>query len=399
MKGQISPHARQDGSIVPGSWHLRIELPRGADGKRRQKKVTFKGTQRAAEKEWARLQADANAGALLPATKETVESYVGAWLKKRAADGISPRTLETWGTMARAYVIPQLGKIPLEKLTPRQVEEFYTFLRSAARVRGKGGLSGRSVHHVHRFLSQVMKSAVRLEMIPKNPTEWVGPRAVKPPARKHVAKFTGAALRALYAAVEGTWLYVPVVLATGMGLRRGEVLALKWERVDFKTGVLEVSESLQQLNGCGLFTKAPKTEDSERENTMPEFVAEMLRKHKGEQAAHRLQVGEAWTDQGYVVADGFGNPRTPAALTNGFARMMERLVAADPGLPDLTFHDLRHVCATVQLLMGVPLKVVSKRLGHANIGITADLYAHVLQELDEQAAQKTDEYLRRALGE
>lgn len=392
MRGHLN-----EAPVRPGVWRAVIDLPRGEDNKRRQRTVTiYAAGRREAESKLAKLVADANAGKIATRTKETVESYVSAWLKKREGDGLSPKTLETWRDFSRAYIFPHIGKVPLEKLTPRQVDDLYSTLRASGRRRGEGGLSPRTVLHVHRLLSEAMKSAVRLEVIHRNPCETVGPKGVKLSPRSHVERFDLDALRKLYAAVEGTWLYVPVILATGLGMRRGECLGLTWEAVDLKAGRLDVEKTLQQLRGSDPSLKKPKGEKG-RSASMPAFVADALRKHKGAQAEHKLRAVGAWNEQGFVVTDALGNPRTPNALSLAFAAAMQRLAEQD-GLPVLTFHDLRHVAATAQLMQGVPLKVVSRRLGHATTAITADLYQHVLQEMDDDAAQKTDDYFRQALG-
>ncbi len=376
-----------------GKWRAWFDLPRGEDGRRQQKVVTFQAKgRREADKHVAKLVADANAGRILAPTKHTVETYLAEWLEKRGQDNLSPKTLETWGDLARAYIHPRIGKVVLEKLTPKQVDDLYNGLLLNGRVRGDGGLSRRSVLHVHRLLSEALKHAVKVELIPRNPCDGMAPKGVRHKEREAVEEFDAEALGKLLEATKDTWLYVPIVLATGMGMRRGECLGLIWENVDFKSGAIHTRISVQQLRGKGTFEKRPKGERT-RTAAMPGFVAGALRKHKSAQAAHRLQVGEAWEDRGFVVTDGFGNPRSPGSLTHAFRDVIER-----EGLPKITFHDLRHVNATLLLLKGVDVKIVSERLGHSTSAITRDLYQHVLRPMDQEAARATDDFFRGAVG-
>ncbi|MBI3911571.1 MAG: site-specific integrase [Armatimonadetes bacterium] len=209
------------------------------------------------------------------------------------------------------------------------------------------------------------------------------------PARLERPFLSPEELGRLLEGVRGDWLYLPALLAGVAGLRRGEVLALRWADVDFRAGTLIVR---QTLGADGRFAE-PKSRESRREITLPAFLLAELQRHKAAQAEHRLQVGDAWTDRGFVVADGLGNPRSPGSLTHAFAELTARA-----GLPKITFHDLRHVNATLLLLAGVPDKVASERLGHCDTQITRDLYQYVLPRMDEEAARKTDDFFRRALG-
>lgn len=377
----------------PGVWRAWIDLPRLEDGKRRRKCITIYATgKRDAQSQHAKLVAAALAGDILAPTKETVESYLGRWLEKRKADGLSPKTLETWRDFTRAYIAPHVGRVVLEKLAPKHVEELYTKLLVSGRRQGEGGLAPRTVLHVHRLLSEAMKSAVRLQLIPRNPCDGLGPKVGAHVEREGVKQYDEPTIRRLLDAAAGTWLEVPVLLAAGLGMRRGECLGLQWSAVNFKLGTLTIRQSVQSLRGQGTFEKSPKS-GKPRELALPEFLAEALRKHKGAQAAHRLQLGDAWTDRGFVNTDGMGNPRSPGSLTFAFTQLIER-----EDLPPITFHDLRHLNATLLLLEGVDVKIVSARLGHCNTTITRDLYQHVLKPMDDDAARKTDAFFRRAMG-
>lgn len=203
--------------------------------------------------------------------------------------------------------------------------------------------------------------------------------------RREPTVLTEEQTESLLAAVEGSRLYLPVVLAVGSGLRRGELLALRWSDVDLEAGKLTVVRTLSETRDDGLLFKEPKSATSRRVVTLPAFAVEALKEHKKAQAAHRLEVGPGYKDQGLVMPAEDGSPWTPNLLTGAFCDLMNTL-----GLPRIRFHDLRHGHITHLLLRGVPLKVASARAGHSGIAITGDLYGHLLPGADEEAAAKLD---------
>jgi integrase len=408
MKGKILEHR-------PGVWHLRLELHRAGDGKRRQTMRTFRGSKREAQNEWRRLQALADAGQLLPLKgaavraraeaeaeaarlaeeaaqpKPTVAAYLAEFLNEKRTSGLSPKTLETWADFCRAYINPRIGSIVLTELKSRDVKALYTQLALNGRTRGEGGLSDTTILHVHRLLSEALRAAMMGDepLIPRNPCDGQAPRHGGREERHGVKAYDRATLRRLYTAVDDHWLYLPVLLSTGLGLRRGEVLGLRWSDIDLTRGTLSVRQTVQEIRGHGLIFKAPKTKKSVRTVTLPAFVLEALQEHSAAQMVHRAEVKEAWQDSGLVIADQTGAPRRPGAVTHAFAKMIKR-----HELPEITYHDLRHVNATLLLLAGVDTKVVSARLGHCNTTITRDLYQHVVDAQDAAAAQATDAFFR-----
>lgn len=386
MKGHIR-------EVRPGVWRAWVDLPRLDDNKRRQRCFTINaGGKRDADRQLAKLIADACAGEIAAPTKLTVESYLVQWLEKREVEGLAPKSLELWRNLSRFYVTPYIGKVVLERLTPNQIDGLYTKLLTSGRRQCEGGLSPATVGHVHRLLTGAMKSAVRLKLISRNPCEGLAPKVVEK-ERENIRDFDAECVRELLARVEGHWIKVPVLLAATMGMRRGEVLALTWADVDLNTGALKVDKAVSQLQGQAPMVKRPKRERT-RKPTMPQFLIEALRRHKGQQAAHRLQLGPAWEDNGLVCPNELGRCRSPEVLSGAFRDLLDTT-----DLPRITFHDLRHVNATLLLLSGVPDKVVADRLGHKDTKITRDLYQHVLPQMDQAAAAATDDFFRRATGD
>ena len=187
-------------------------------------------------------------------------------------------------------------------------------------------------------------------------------------------------------------LYWPVLIALSTGMRRGEILALRWKNVDLDQGLVRVVESLEQTKAKLRF-KAPKTEKA-RAVTLPAFAIDDLRRHRHEQAEQLLPLGVRQTGETLVCARQDGEPLQPHSLTHQFRRFLGGL----KDLPRLRFHDLRHTHATLLLLAGEHPKVAQERLGHATITTTLDLYSHVTRTMQQDAAGRLDAVFRRAIN-
>jgi len=190
----------------------------------------------------------------------------------------------------------------------------------------------------------------------------------------------------------GKSIYVPILLAVTTGLRRGEVLALRWRDLDLDRGVLTGNQTLEQTRK-GIRTKAPKTKTSRRSVTIPDIAIADLREHRREVAKRRLRLGEGWDADAQVCARYDGLPRSPHA----FSRAFDKLVASTD-LPRITFHGLRHSHATQMLRIGIHPKVAQERLGHSTIATTLDLYSHVTKSMQEDAAAQINTTLRTAFS-
>jgi integrase len=195
----------------------------------------------------------------------------------------------------------------------------------------------------------------------------------------------------LLKAVEGSALHLPVLLAATTGMRRGEILGLRWQDVDLDAATLGVRQSLEETK-TGLVFKPPKTQKGRRSVALPLMTVEVLRRHRVEQAEARLASGRVYQDHGLVIARANGEPIRPSTVTKAFEDL-----ARNAGLQGTRFHDLRHTHATTLLRHGVHPKVVSERLGHSTVGITLDVYSHVLPGMQEEAARRVDAVLRTAM--
>jgi|SRR5262245_12428369 len=224
-------------------------------------------------------------------------------------------------------------------------------------------------------------------MLPRNPAEAAEPPRIERPAMN---TYDVEQTAELLEAVRGTRLFVPVMLGVLCGLRRGEIAALRWRNVDLNTARLAVVESAEQTK-AGVRYKPPKSGRSRTVALAATVVAE-LRAHRARQAEELLRLGIRQNEATFVYAREDGEPMQPRSLTHAWQQMLART-----GLSRIRFHDLRHAHATHLLASGVHPKVASERLGHSKVGITLDLYSHVLPGMQEDAAARVDDAVRAAL--
>lgn len=376
---------------TPGVWSLVVYLGIGADGKKKQKWSTFRGGERAAQRELNRLLAETQAGNTPEPGRLSVTQFLERWLTHAKAT-VSAKTFERYEEIVRKHVMPALGRYSLSKLTPLQIQGAYDSWLLNGRRDGKGGLSAQTVLHHHRVLREALGQAVRWQLLVRNPIDGVDPpRTVE---REMEALDESDTVRLLQG-IRESWLHMPVLLAAMTGMRRGEILAVRWSDVDLKAGVLHVNRSLQQVAGgrAGISFKQPKTAQSRRPIDLPHLLAEALVKHKGRQAERRLVLGNAWEDNDLIVCDDTGRPIVPNQLTQRYAEAMKHLGFT------IRFHDLRHGFASQALQRGENVKLVAATLGHCNPNVTLSIYAHVMPGAGKAAAGRLDDAFRAAMGE
>ncbi len=369
MRGTIRQRAK-------GSWTIQVYAGRDpVTGKKLRIARTVRGTKKEAELALAKLISAVETGVDFNATKMTFAEYADRWLRSKNKK-VRPKTIQRYSDLMRLHIVPIIGGIQLLKLKPLHLEKVYEEASDR-------GLSPQSVLHIHRVLFTALKQAVAWQLIPRNIAEAVTPP--RPEHREVEAMTPRDVVRVLETVVE-TDLEMPTILGLGTGMRLGEVLGLRWSDVDLEKKTARISQTVQETNE-GLVFVPPKTHRSRRSVSLPGFVAHALRKHKKEQSERRLVGGSAWHDLDLVIDRGDGLPVRTSSLSGRFA---DRMKKADI---KLTFHGLRHGHASLMLAAGVHLKVVSERLGHSTIGITADLYTHVAEEVHEAAAASLDAFL------
>ncbi len=380
MKGHIRERS-------PGHWAIVLDVRDPETGKRKRKWHSFRGTKREAQTECSRLVTEFAQGSYIEPSKTTLVMFLGRWLEQ-IEPNVAPRTHERYREIATKNLVPLLGQIALTKLRPDQIAAAYVKALRSGRRDGTGGLSARTVHHMHRILKQALATAVRWRMLTRNPVESVDPPKVE---RRKMSALDAVNTAKLLVHFRGTRMFIPVLIAVMCGLRRGEITALRWGSVDLRRGQLSVIESMEQT-AKGVRSKETKSGRA-RTVALPGMVVDELRRARVAQAEELLKVGVRLADQTHVIVQVDGRPLQPNSLTHEFVR----LLAKAKGLPRIRFHDLRHTHATHLLANGVHPKVAQERLGHASVGVTLDLYSHVLPGMQEDAAAKVDAAIRAAI--
>src|SRR4029453_9311880 len=377
MKGHLRERS-------PGRWAIVIDVP-DSTGKRRQRWHSLQGTKREAPRECARLISELDKGTHVEPSRMTVAAFLERWIEHMQGQ-VSPRSHERYAEIARKNLVPLLGGLVLTKLRPEQISQAYATALANGRRDGSGGLSARTVTHLHRVLREALQQAVRWQMLARNPAD-----AVKPPKveRKQMSVLDTDATIELIEAARPYRIFVPILLGALCGLRRGEIAALRWRSVDLDTGQLEVVASIEQTKaGC-----REKETKSGRARTvaLPVTLIEELRQHRAKQAEELLQLGVRLTDDHYVVMQTDGTSLQPNTITRVFTDFPQAR-----RLKGVRFHHLRHSHATHMLAAGIHPKVASDRLGHSKVGITLDLYSHVMPGMQAEAAAAVDGAMQAA---
>ena len=383
-KGSVIKRPHKDGAGY--SWLVKYDAaPCPVSGERRQRYKTVNGSKKEAEKKLRFLLSQVDNGTAVDPTKETVAEWLRRWLTDYAPMNCSSgATLERYGQLIEKHVIPSLGSVALQKLHSGAVQGLYASKLKDGRLNGEGGLSKRTVHHLHRCLSTSLKVAVSEGLISTNPCDRA--KTVKPDKSDIQCLDDEQTKVMLEAAADSrsATIYPLIVLAVTSAMRRGEIAALKWRDIDLDEGYLWVKKTLEDTKEHGLVLKQPKTETSKRKIHLPPRAVSALLAHRSEQNALRLRLGFGRDGDRYVFEtfrdDQFG-PVRPRALTKMFGSFI-----AGVDVPRITLHGLRHTAATSAIRAGENIVAVSKRLGHAQVSITLDVYTHYISGDDEDIA-------------
>ena len=313
-------------------------------------------------------------GRLGPSRSQTLTQYLSGWLET-VRPTIKPRTHESYALNARR-ILPHLGRVRLDALTPAQVQDCYNQLLAS-------GLSPRSVQQAHALLHKALADAMRLDLVPRNVAGAVN---VPRPRRREMQTLTAEQLQLLFEVTRDDRFGALWVLLGTAGLRLGEALGLKWSDIEFSRRTLLVRRAVQrQKGGVGLVFVEPKTARSRRTIQLSTLAADALKRHQERQTFERKTAAEAWHDHDLVFCTHAGNPLEIARIHDNFKPSLART-----GLPNIRVHDLRHTAATLMLEQGVHPKVVQEMLGHSSIALTLDTYSHVAPTMHRDAVNRID---------
>ncbi len=364
MKG----HIRQRGKR---SFELKFDAGRDpATGERKIQYASFKGTKREAQTKLAALITSVGAGSYVEPSKVTVADFVRARvIQWEAAGDISARTAQRYRQLVENQIAPHIGAKVLQRLTRLDMEGWHNSLH-------QGGLAARTIGHAHRVLSKALSDAESDGLVVKNVCKLRKAPKVADKEMVIVQDVPG-----LVDKLQGSRLRIPALVALFTGARLGEVLALRWSRVDLDGKVIRVREALEPTK-AGIRFKTPKSKAGRRDITLPNILVDALREHRKAALELRMQLGAGrLPDDALLFANLEGEPLQPSNVSSDWGDLAGRL-----GMPEVTFHGLRHTHASQLIAAGVDIVTVSKRLGHAKPSVTLAIYAHMFTTDDSKAA-------------
>ena len=361
------------GSITQRGDKYRVCFDYGIDreGRRVRKYRTF-DTKRDATHAFNEHKVKMDKGTQVLPSEYTFAQWLDYWYKDIILPQIEETTAYGYRGMIENYLKPQLGEIRLQKLTARDIQQYYTWLMDEKK------LSPNTVIKHHNLLTNTLNAAERQEYITKNPM-----RAVSPPKkRQREAKFyTPEQLGILLDKAVGTRLELPVFICAYLGLRRGELCGLRWSDVDLEHQTITIENTRTQA-GKKEIEKGTKTASSTRTLYLPDTLCDMLKAAKENQQACRAEYKNAYDDNDYVVVMEDGRPFRPNYLSELFGKFL-----ADNGLPKIVLHELRHTFASLSNQAGIPAYNIGKALGHSTPATTQKIYTHLLDQTHTQAVE------------
>lgn len=371
MRGHIvqrSPNA--------GTWSIVIDLDKDASGKRRQKWLTFKGSSKEADAKLTEILHQLNTGTYVMPARTTLAEYLKSWIQDYAPN-LTPRSAERYGSIIDLHLAPALGRVALTSLKPAAVQKHYTGLLAS-------GLSPRSVRYVHVVLHKALQTALKLGLVARNVADGLDiPRARRP----EMQTWNKDEMAAFLEAAKGTQYYALFYTALYTGMRRSELLALRWSDIDFIYSQISVTRTLHHVKGQYTFSQ-PKSEKGRRTIALPPSAFLVLEAYRKARDVEAALLNEKVNDD-ELVFSALGKPLRPNTVSRAWVMLAEKA-----GVKVIRFHDARHTHASIMLREGIHPKVVQERLGHASIAITLDTYSHVAPGLQDAAALRFDDAVK-----
>ena len=338
-------------------------------GPEKRKKFYCKTKQEALKKKNDALR-ELEQGTLARGPQQKLKDYLEDWIENVHGDGLRISTNENYKKLIK-YIVADLGEVWLQKLTPEQVRRFYT-------KKGKDGLSSKTINSIHGVLHVALDNTVRWGMVLRNVCDLVDPPRI---VSREVVPLSVEQARRLVKHVEGNRLEVLLAMAVVTGMRRGELLALRWSDIDFDRSRLLVLHSVDFIAKHGYVQGEPKTASGKRVISLPAFLIDMLKKHQRRQLEYRKTV-DNWQMLDLVFPNFSGGYTHPNHMGDLFRKLLK-----EAELPPIHFHDLRHSAASILLCMGVNIKVIQELLGHSDISITLRTYSHLLPSMQQEVVE------------
>jgi integrase len=376
----MTGHIRRRGAH---SWEIKFDAGRDEKtGKRLTQFHSFRGTKKEAEFKLAELVASVGKGSYVSRSTLTIYEHISARIEQWEGLGkITLKTEECYRELLDNKIKPHIGSVAVQKLKPADVERWHSTLKTRGRRDGGGGLSARSIGHAHRLLSKALKEGLRHDIVVRNVA------AVEPPPKVAAGEITVLdenQVRFLVEKLRGRAMYPRAITALFTGIRRGELLALRWHHADLdsKNPQLRIREAIEETKSAGIRFKLPKTKNSIRDVSLPDIVVQALRDLKRQQLELRVALGLGrMPDDALIFPKLNGEPQGPRSFSKLWAD-----VADDLGIPEITFHALRHTHASHLIDAGIDVVKISRRLGHASPTVTLKIYAHLFRTRDDKGS-------------
>lgn len=352
------------------SWCYQVTLGKKPNGKRNQKKKRGFKTKKEAERALRKIISDYEAGLYIEPSNMPFQDLAKEFMiyKKRKVSDI---TLDCYEYLFNSIILPEFGQTPLKNITSVYVNEFYNTLHFEKKYKGS------TLVKIHDLLKGSFDYALKMEKIQKNPFDLIDrPKKEK----KYVEVWNATQIKHFLATAENTPYFLAYYLALVTGMRQGEILGLRWQDIDFKSGNLQI---VQTLKTNGELKRGAKNNFSVRSIILDQSQLAVLARYKEKQNAYIDKNTSIYTDNDLVVASGLGTPINPSNLRRNFNSLIEKAQ-----LPSIRFHDLRHSHATLLLTLNENPKVVAERLGHNNVRTTLDTYSHLLPNMQQKVASK-----------
>jgi len=380
---------QNEGSIFQrkdGRWCGMLSL--GWENGKRKRKSYFAATAAEVRDQLLKARSDHARGLPVTIERQTVGQYLDHWLEHTIKANAKPRSYESFSTIARLHIKPSLGRIQLHKLAPQHIQKLLD-------EKSKKGLSPQTVTNIRTVLRSALSQAMKWNLVSRNSAAFVNAPRIP---HKRIEPLNPTHARKLLETAKGGRYEAIYTVALTLGMRRGEVLGLRWSDIDFDGRAIRVNQSVQRLSTGSdegkkseLRATETKTDGSRRTIALPDSVVRSLRAHRARQAQDRLAAGMSWKDQDLVFTNRSGRPIEPILLHRDYKALLK-----NAGLPaTLRFHDLRHSAASLLLAQGVHPRAIMELLGHSSITVTMNVYGHVMPAMMRDAADKMDVILSR----
>jgi integrase len=356
-----------------------------ATGRKRYRQIGGFGTKRAAEQALTEQLERLRVGEYVDAGATTVAGFVERWLPA-VEPSLRPTTFASYRNMLGLHVVPRLGKVRLVKLTGLDLSALYGELLASGYRKGNTtrGLSPTTVKYIHQIVRKALADAVRWGLLVRNPAAQVDPPRK---SDQEMATWSAPQARRFIEVVADDRLRAMWVLLCSTGMRRGEVLGLRWDDVDLDAGRIAVQRALVEVSGYDLRLSDPKSARGRRSVRLDAHTTAELVRHRRRQLEERMAHGVG-SRPDLVFTRPDGGQLQPQRISRAFQSLARRAE-----LPSIRLHDLRHTAATLSLAAGIHPKVVSERLGHSTIQLTLDTYSHVVEGIHEAAAEQLGDVL------